>query len=326
MRTHRPPGAQLYSSRMNINRRHGTIAFFITLGSCLIAAAIVLNISWIHISGRRLAFDILSVILVSIIIAGVAINTVFLVREIRRNERQNSFLNAVTHELKTPIASIRLYLDTLQRHAVDVPQREKFYAIMRSDTDRLLATVDQVLKAGELGQRRRDQHSQRVELHPLLADSIGTVMLRHKLPAEAIELAPVSGNVRIFVLGNLEDLRTAFLNLLDNAVKYSPAGVDIRCRIGIEHYTWAVVTITDTGIGVPPRELKRIFKRFYRVGSNDQVKIKGTGLGLFLVRTIANQHGGEIRATSDGPGQGTTMTLQLPLAMGDALAATGAAK
>ncbi len=303
---------------MNINRRHGTIAFFITLGACLTVVAVVLNVSWIHINGRRLALDILSVVLFSIIIAGITINTIFLVREIRRNERQDSFLNAVTHELKTPIASIRLYLETLQRHnSVDDAQRQKFYSIMRSDTDRLLGTVEQVLKAGELGQRRRDQHSARIELHPLVAECVGTVARRHKLPAEAIELAPVPGDVRIFVLGNLEDLRTATLNLLDNAVKYSPGGVHIRCRVDIEHYTWAVLSITDTGVGLQPRELKRVFKRFYRVTSNDLVKIKGTGLGLFLVRTIVQQHGGEIRASSDGPGKGTTMTVQLPLAVGD---------
>jgi two-component system sensor histidine kinase SenX3 len=299
---------------MNINRRRGTIAFFITLGVCLTALAVTLNITWIHINSRRLAMDILGVVLFSILIAGVVLNTVFLVREIRRNERQDAFLNAVTHELKTPIASLRLYLETLQRHALDEPQRQKFYTIMRADSDRLLALVEQVLKAGELGTRAR--HTDRIELHPLVADCIETVVVRHHLPPGAIELAEIPGAVRLFVLGNAEDLRTAVLNLLENAVKYSPSGVHIRCRVGIERYTWAVLTIADTGIGIPSRELKRIFKRFYRVASNDLVKIKGTGLGLFLVRTIARQHGGDVTAASEGLGKGTTMTLQIPLAIG----------
>lgn len=302
---------------MNLTRRGGTKAFFITLGVCLTILAVVLNITWIHNNGRRFAIDIVGVLLFSILIAGVVINTVFLVREVRRNERQDSFLNAVTHELKTPIASIRLYLETLQRHPGDEQQRQRFYSIMREDSDRLLATVETILKAGELGQRERFHQRERIELHTLVAECITTVLLRHHLQPDAITLADVPGGVRLFVLGNLEDLRTAILNLLDNAVKYSPNGVHIACRLGIERYTWVVLSITDTGLGMAPRELKRVFKRFYRAPSNDHVKIKGTGLGLFLVRTIARQHGGYIRATSEGPGKGSSFQLQLPLLVGN---------
>jgi len=299
---------------MNLTRRRGAIAFFITLGVCLTALAVTLNITWIFANSRRLAIDIVGILLFSILIAGVVLNTVFLVREIRRNERQDSFLNAVTHELKTPIASIRLYLDTLERRPVDEAQRHKFYATMRSDTDRLLQTVERVLKAGELGQRDREQ--QRVELYPLVHECIQTTLTRHHLPPAAIRLADIPGGVRLHVIGIAEDLRTAILNLLDNAVKYSPNGVHIDCRLLIEHYTWVVLSITDSGLGIPSRELKRIFKRFYRASSNDLVKIKGTGLGLFLVNTIARQHGGTVRATSEGPGKGSTMLLKLPLAIG----------
>jgi two-component system sensor histidine kinase SenX3 len=286
---------------MNLTRRRGTRAFFITLGVCLTALAIVLNITWIHNNGRRFAIDVLG----------------FLVREVRRNERQDSFLKAVTHELKTPIASIRLYLETLQRHPGDEQQRQRFYAIMREDSDRLLATVETVLKAGELGQRQRVQQRTRVELHPLVAECVTTVLLRHHLQPEDITLADVPGSVRLFVLANIEDLRTAILNLIDNAVKYSPDGVHITCRLAIERYTWLVLTVTDTGLGLAPNELKRVFKRFYRAPSNDQVKIKGTGLGLFLVHTIAAQHGGSVRAFSEGLGHGTTFQLKLPLLVGD---------
>jgi two-component system, OmpR family, sensor histidine kinase SenX3 len=187
---------------------------------------------------------------------------------------------------------------------------------MRSDTDRLLATVEQVLKAGELGQRHRVQQRTRVELHPLIADCVKIVLTQHHLPNEAITLEDIPGAVRLFVNANPEDLRTAVLNLLDNAVKYSPNGVHICCQLSIEHYTWAKLSITDSGIGVPAHELKRIFRRFYRASSTDQVKIKGTGLGLFLVQTIARQHGGDVRAASEGPGKGTTMILKLPLAIG----------
>jgi two-component system, OmpR family, sensor histidine kinase SenX3 len=299
---------------MNITRRRGAIATFITLGVLLVGVAITLNIGWIVLNERKVAFAVLGIILFSLLIAGVVLNTVFLVREIRRNERQDSFLNTVTHELKTPIASIRLYLETLQRRPVDEPQRQQFYANMLSDSDRLLATVEQVLKAGQLGQKHRQQNRTVIDLATLVADCIDITLQRHHLPPGSIVLEPVPGAVRIHVQGIAEDLRTAILNLLDNAVKYSPSGVHVRCTLAITHYTWATLRITDTGLGLPPNQNKRIFKRFYRVPGRYTIKIKGTGLGLFLVRNIARQHGGDATATSPGPNQGTTITLTLPLA------------
>jgi len=298
---------------MNITRRRGAIALAITLGVLIVGGLIAFNIAWIILNERRLALLVVGLILFGLITTGVVLNTVFLVREVRRNERQDSFLNAVTHELKTPIASIRLYLETLQRHTVPEPQRHEFYNIMLADSDRLLATVEQVLKAGELG-ARRPQDRILLELAPLVADCIAITLMRHHLPADTIQLAPVPGNVRLHVRAVPEDLRTAVLNLLDNAVKYSPNGVDVRCSLAIAGYSNVALTITDTGVGIAPNQLKRIFKRFYRVPGRNAARIRGTGLGLFLVRAIARQHGGSIAAASPGTNLGATITLTLPLA------------
>jgi two-component system sensor histidine kinase SenX3 len=298
---------------MNMTRRRGAIALSITLGVLLVVGLITYNIAWIILYKGRIAAIVLGIIFFSLLTAGVVLNTVFLVREVRRNERQDSFLNAVTHELKTPIASIRLYLETLQRREVPEAQRQDFYKIMLADSDRLLGTVEQVLKAGELGARR--SHSRTLlELAPLVADCIAITLQRYHLPPDAIQLHPVPLGVRLHVSAFPEDLRTAVLNILDNAVKYSPSGVHVRCSLSIYRYTKVALTITDTGLGLAPNHLKRIFKRFYRVPGRNAVKIKGTGLGLFLVRAIARQHGGEIAATSPGPNLGTTITLKLPLA------------
>jgi two-component system sensor histidine kinase SenX3 len=298
---------------MNITRRRGAIALFITLGVLLVGVAITLNIGWIIRNERAVALAVLGTILFGLLIAGVVLNTIFLVREVRRNERQNSFLNAVTHELKTPIASIRLYLETLQRRPTTEEQKQQFYKIMLSDSDRLLATVEQVLKAGELGQRARQQNRVLIDLESLLADCVAIALQRHNLPPEAIVITPTPGAVRLHTTGIPEDLRAALLNLLDNADKYSPNGVSVSCSLSITRYTWVSIRITDTGIGLPSNQLKRIFNRFYRVPGRDMLKIKGTGLGLFLVRNIARQHGGDAVATSPGPGLGTTLTLTLPL-------------
>lgn len=302
------------SPGMNLTRRRGTIAFFITLGVLLVGLAVTLNIGWVVLNERTVALAILGIILFALLIAGVVLNTVFLVREVRRNEHQDSFLNAVTHELKTPIASIRLYLETLQRHPVDEAQRQQFYANMLADSERLLATVEQVLKAGQLSQRVRQQSRTLVDLEPLVADCIAITLQRHHLPHEAIQLEPVPGAIHLRVMGIAEDIRIAVLNVLDNAVKYSPEGVHVRCSLSITHYTWATLRITDTGIGLPPNQHKRIFRRFYRVPGRTMLRIKGTGLGLFLVRSIARQHGGNVTASSPGLNQGTTVTFTLPLA------------
>jgi signal transduction histidine kinase len=299
---------------MNLTRRHGAIATFITLGVLLAGLAVFLNIGWILINKERVALMVLGIIFFALLIAGVVLNTIFLVREVRRNDRQDSFLNAVTHELKTPIASLRLHLETLERRSLDDNQRLKFYANMRSDTDRLLGTVEQVLKAGELGQRARQQNRTTFELTPIVADCIAITLTRHNLKPDCIQLAPVSGQVRFRIHGIPEDIRTAILNLLENAVKYSPASVRIRASLAITGYTNVSLAITDTGIGIPQAELKRVFNRFYRIPGKYAVRIKGTGLGLFLVRAIARQHGGSITASSRGTNQGTTMTLTLPLA------------
>jgi two-component system sensor histidine kinase SenX3 len=299
---------------MNITRRRGAIATSITLGVLLTGLAITLNIGWILVNKTHVALMVLGVVFFAALVAGVVLNTIFLVREVRRNERQDSFLNAVTHELKTPIASIRLYLETLERRNLDESQRRKFYAIMRSDSERLLATVEQVLKAGQLGQRARQQNRTQIDLAPLVSECIEITRERYHLKPEAIILAPVPGQVRLRVDGIAEDLRTAVLNLLDNAVKYSPASVKIRAALSITNYTNVALAISDEGIGIPEDELKRIFKRFYRIPGRYAVKIKGTGLGLFLVHAIARQHGGSITAASKGANKGTTMTLTLPLA------------
>src|SRR6266436_4537328 len=129
---------------MRITSRAKTIAFFVTLGACLVGLAIALNVTWVVLNWREVVPLVLGIIFFALIIAGIIVYTVFLVREIHRNEQQDSFLNAVTHELKTPIASLRLYLETLQSRTLNDAQRMDFYRIMLEDTDRLFSTVEQI--------------------------------------------------------------------------------------------------------------------------------------------------------------------------------------
>jgi two-component system, OmpR family, sensor histidine kinase SenX3 len=308
---------------MRITRRRNAIVLSITLGACLVAVAIAFNVAWIIINWRSFILLIIGIPLFLLLIAGLILNTIFLVREVKRNERHDSFLNAVTHELKTPITSIRLYLETLQRHEVPEPQRKEFYDIMLSDTERLLALVEQVLKAGEVGQRARNQVRLPIAFDDVVRDGIRTILQRYHLKESTIHftvdpgLDPATG--QISVAGNPEDLRTAVLNILDNAVKYSPQGPQLEVDLALDGEAWIMLTVSDHGLGIAPLHLKRIFKRFYRVPARNVFRIQGTGLGLFLVRSIARQHGGDVIAESEGEGRGSTIRLQLPRALAKGL-------
>lgn len=300
---------------MTITRRRGAIAFFLVLGICSIGTAVLLNIGWVIVNARRHpAFLVLGIVLFILMISGMVVNTIFLVREIRRNERQESFLNAVTHELKTPIASVRLYLETLKRVPVDEEQRQEFYNRMLEDNDRLLATVEQILRAGEISHRKANTKGLPIDMRALVQSTLQQTLRRHHLQDDAIQLQDNSANLPLTVIGHADDLQNALLNVFDNAVKYSPSGVAIRAEINRPRADRMNIRITDKGIGIPPAMLTRIFERFYRVTGRDAAKVKGTGLGLFIVRAIARRHGGNATAQSFGMGKGTTITLELPLA------------
>jgi len=298
---------------VRISSRRKAIAFSLTFGVILAALAFAVGSGWIILNWREGIKLFLGVIFFGAIVTGLVLNTIFLVREIRRNEQHDSFINAVTHELKTPIASIRLYLETLQRREVDDAKRREFYQLMLVDTERLMGTVEQVLKAGAVAQKKASAQRIPVDFNAVVRDCVELARARHHLlPDQLSYKESLSQSGRTEVLGDPEELHTAVSNLLDNAVKYSPDGVHIAVELGAPDVEHVVLRVRDRGVGIPQNELKRIFKRFYRVRQRGRPRVKGTGLGLFIVRAIARNHGGRVFAHSEGSGKGTTVTLELP--------------
>jgi two-component system, OmpR family, sensor histidine kinase SenX3 len=294
-----------------MTRRQTASIVFVVLCVVLVAAAVTLNIGWILANGRRVAPLVFGVVTFSLIIAGLIIYTVFLVREMGITEQQDSFLNSVTHELKTPIASIRLYLETLQAREIGDAQRKEFYRIMLQDTDRLQHTVEQVLRAGVARQKRKLEHRGPVDVGWLVQECVDTARTRHHLAEDAIAIVESDLRAPLVVNGDIDDLRTAVTNLLDNAVKYSngPPQITVQAAGATPDTAW--VRVRDAGIGIPKAQLGRIFNRFYRFQPRGS-KVKGTGLGLYIVRSIAKRHNGRVFAESAGENKGSTFTLELP--------------
>ncbi len=298
-----------------ITGRRRSVIFFTVLGICLIAVAVTLNISWIVLNWRLGVMAVLGAIFFLLLIAGMVLNTIFLVREIRRNEQHDSFINAVTHELKTPVASIRLYLQTLQSRELPEEKRREFYQIMLEDSDRLLHTIEQVLRAGSTASRFRRTARVPVDMREITRECVELARTRFHLGDEALGYDDRVRGSKPIVIGDADELKAAVWNLIDNAVKYSPDRPQIHLALEEAEENRLAVRVSDRGLGVSPEDLKRIFKRFYRVPPAVAVRAaKGSGLGLFIVRSVAKKHGGRAFAESAGAGQGSTFTILLPRA------------
>lgn len=294
--------------------RRGATAFFVTFGVGLAVLAAALNIGWIVLTWSEVVPLLLGVTLFAAVITGLILNTMFLVREIRRNEQHDAFVNAVTHELKTPITSIRLHLETLRARSeqLDEAKRQEFYDVMLEDSARLQHTIDQVLRTGQVV--RAPLHPTRLDLRALAAQSVALIRARLQLPPGVVRLAPAAaGAEAVAVVADEAELTSAVMNLLDNAVKYSSDCIDVDVAVTREGNR-ARLAVTDRGAGLSPSEAKRVFKRFYRVPGPLTRGVKGTGLGLYIVQVVARRLGGRAYVTSPGPGRGSTFCIEMPVA------------
>jgi signal transduction histidine kinase len=297
----------------------------ITVGVVLIVVAVTLTVFFQILGGpnphlvakeaqtARFVLYFLGTVLFTLLIGGLGLLIVLLLREVRLNERQSNFVSAVTHELKTPVSSLKLYLDTLRLRDLPESRREDFYRTMSDDLDRLTSTINNVLHAA-MYTDRSVADPQPVDLARLVKRSIDLTLRRNQLAPEAIRYR---GPDALPVRGNSAALETAVLNLLDNAVKYSKDTVDVDVDVSADLSGQAIIRVRDQGIGMSRAHLRFIFNRFYRIGSEARRSRPGIGLGLFIVKSVAKGHKGTVMADSPGPDRGSTFTMTLPTVIED---------
>ena len=297
-----------------------SIGLPLTIGIVLAVVVLALAVGWqILVVGdaRALARDLTTLdwvlvvcgaVLFALIMVGLVWLSAWLAREMRVNQSQRAFLDAVTHEMKTPLASLRLYLDTLVRHDPEVARRREFLGRMREDVERLDHTVEQVLSAARAEEPGRRRRRDPVAIAEVLRESIEEVCARHRLPPEAMSL---EADPETRVEGDAAELTLIFRNLLENAVKYSDDPVRVEVRLRRDGDGRVEVEICDRGIGIAPAELRKIFQRFYRAGREVRRSAAGLGLGLFIVRSLVRRQGGRVVARSEGRGAGSRFVVSL---------------
>jgi len=302
----------------------------ITLGVVMIVMLVALTVGWVLLSvygalGDRdqaaLYWTLLTVgaTFLVVLLVGVVLYLTLTVKAINLNRRQSNFIDSVTHELKSPIASLKLYLQTLNRRPVTVEQQAEFNRAMLEDVERLDQLINHLLDAARLDRQPAIEDTEDVEIAGVLRDCVEDILVRYRLDHGCIQLDLCPG----VVVARQVDVDMIFRNLLDNAVKYAGPNpqVQVSMRLtgirvtgfGSKATQRLEIRIADNGAGIPAHQRRKIFGRFVRLGSELERKQPGTGLGLYIVRTLVSRIRGKIRVQDRGRQSGTIFIVELPL-------------
>ena len=296
----------------------------ILLGVVLIGSIITLGVGWVLVSiaaalGSKNAVFYwatlgVGVALLVLVLVGVIIYLALTVKAIALSQRQSNFIDSVTHELKSPLASLKLYLQTLTRRPVSAEQQADFHRFMLQDVERLDTLIDHLLDAAKTLQRRPAQGFEHASLLPVLERARETAIQRHQVPAESIRIDCWPAADVPLVRGREADLEIVFRNLIDNAVKYSLPHPQVEVTVESKPKGRIVVRVADNGPGIPLAQRANVFRRFTRLGSELERSTPGTGLGLFLVRSLVKQLRGKVTVKDRSPDRGTVLEVDLPAA------------
>jgi signal transduction histidine kinase len=291
----------------------------VTLGVVMIVLVVILLAVWIlgnllgatgNLGSSAVFWVILTTgtVLLAGVLAGVIAYLTLTVKAFNLNRRQSNFIDSVTHELKSPIASLKLYLQTMARRSVDEKQQQDFHQFMLEDVERLDSLINHLLDAARIERDADVAAEEHVRLDELLSQCGAATCVRYQLPGETvcIKSPPITLN------SQLVQLEILFRNLIDNAVKYggSPPAVEVLANPRQDGRV--VVSIIDNGAGIPVNQRRKVFGRFVRLGSELERSTPGTGLGLYLVRNVTKAIGGSIRVYDREDDSGTRFEVTLP--------------
>ena len=283
----------------------------ITLSVVLISLNVSLMICWIVLLARQTGWGALitGVIVFTVILVGLSFYLVLIIKEVRLNQRQANFVDSVTHELKSPIASLKLYLETLEMRTVTEEKRNQFYHVMGEELDRLDHLITQLLEVGRLDAIGAQSEPEEIRLESMLHKCGAAACAHHKreeLATVTYDMQPAVIHARPLVV------ETVFRNLMDNAIKYAGDPPSVEVHVRVTDRGRVLTRICDNGGGVPPELRKRIFGLFFRAGSELTRRQKGTGLGLYIVNTLVKQMKGRV-GVHDRPNQsGSVFEVDLP--------------
>lgn len=291
----------------------------ITLAIVMIVLLILLTIGWVlllvvnaladsRFAGLYWALLSIGSIFYLVLVVGVLMYLALSIKAINLNRRQSNFVDSVTHELKTPIASLKLYLQTLHRRTLPPEQQDAFHRAMLEDVERLDRLINQVLDAGRLDAGLVDGDLAEVPLVPLVRECAEMVCLRYRVKPETVVIDAQPCAIR----ARRADLDMIFRNLIDNAVKYAAAEPWVGVSIRLEPRGWIVVRVSDNGSGIPAKLRRKIFGRFVRLGTELERNRPGTGLGLYIVRTLVRNLRGSISVSDRPDGPGAVFEVRLP--------------
>ncbi|MEX0676354.1 MAG: HAMP domain-containing sensor histidine kinase [Pirellulales bacterium] len=286
----------------------------ITLAVVMIVLVVALIVGWVILtvevghSGLFWVLLVLGTSFLGLVLVGVVLYLLISIKSIRLRQRQSNFVDSVSHELKSPIASLKLYLQTLSRRTVTDEQQADFYRFMLDDVQRLDTLINHMLDAARLDQEPVAADIADVDLSVLLASCAETVCMRYHLPGDTVRLHTNETIVRARPI----DLEIVFRNLVDNAIKYGGPSPEVEIDSQFDGDESVVTRIVDNGLGIPAKLRRKIFGRFVRLGPELERSQAGTGLGLFIVRTLVKRLHGSIAVRDRPDRRGTIFEVRLP--------------
>jgi len=276
----------------------------------LITVNVILMICWIVLLARAGSWSMLTIgtLLFAFVLVGLAVYLYVTIREIQLNQRQANFVDSVTHELKSPLTSLKLFLETLQIRPLEGERRASIYDSMLQDVERLEHLIDQLLEIGRLDDIASEVQAEDVQVAELLNRCAEEACLHQRVRREVVDVRGPPAVVR----GSRLALEMVFRNLIDNAIKYGGENPRVEIDVSPSGQSQILVQIADNGTGVPPELRKRIFGLFFRGGNELKRTTKGTGLGLYIVQTLVQKMKGWVEVHDRRTGTGAVFKVLLP--------------